>query len=121
MMNLSKLKPVALFLAGPLLLAGCVVRGTVGYQSPPPVSVDASVGVGGEVVVDSAPPPLIAEQMTVAPGPDYLWIGGGWVWNGRWVWDRGHWGHRPRAGAVWMPHHYVYRNGRHVFVRGGWR
>ena len=25
------------------------------------------------------------------------------------------------VGPVWVPHRYVYRNGRHVWVRGGWR
>jgi hypothetical protein len=24
-------------------------------------------------------------------------------------------------GAVWVPHQYVNRDGKHVFVRGGWR
>ena len=24
-------------------------------------------------------------------------------------------------GAGWVPHHYEYRNGAHVFISGGWR
>ena len=51
----------------------------------------------GEVVgtVGSPPPPAVAEQIVVAPGPDYLWVGGTWVWFGdRWVWHPGYW-HRP--------------------------
>jgi len=31
----------------------------------------------------------------VAPGPDFVWVGGAWVWFGdRWVWHHGYW-HRP--------------------------
>jgi len=110
--------------AGSFLLAGCVVRDRdVHYRERSPVVVEdpVGVGVGAGVTVDSAPPPPIAEQITVSPGPDYLWIPGVYVWNGRWNWERGHWDHRPHPGAVWVPHRYVYRNGAHVFVRGGWR
>lgn len=76
-----------------------------------------------EVEVSAAPPPVQVDVETPAPGPDFVWIGGVWVWGpeGRWVWQGGHWDRPPHAGAVWVPHRYEYRNGRHVFVRGGWR
>ncbi len=46
-------------------------------------------------VVGAAPPPPLVEQVVVAPGPDYVWVGGTWVWFGdRWVWHHGYW-HRP--------------------------
>jgi outer membrane lipoprotein SlyB len=41
------------------------------------------------------PAPLNEQVIVVAPGPDYVWVGGAWVWLGdRWVWHRGYW-HRP--------------------------
>ena len=46
-------------------------------------------------VVGTAPPQPHVEQVVVAPGPEYLWVGGAWVWFGdRWVWHPGYW-HRP--------------------------
>jgi hypothetical protein len=88
------------------LLAGCVVAATP-----------------GEVEVSGPPPAAEVEVQTVSPGPDYVWIGGSWVWGpaGRWNWEHGHWDRPPHPGAVWAPHHYEYRGGKHVFVRGRWK
>ncbi len=109
-----------------LVLTGCiveergygrrhvVVRETVVVPAPGPAP-------GTEVVVTQAPPPVIVEQVVVRPGPAYLWVPGYYAWNGRWVWERGHWVLPPRRGAVWVPHRYVYRGGVHVYVHGGWR
>jgi hypothetical protein len=92
------------------LTSGCVV-----YPYEP-------VGtVYGEVDVVGDPPPVIVETAPPTPGVGYVWIGGSWVWNGRWVWEHGRWGRPPHPGAVWVPHRYETRNGRHVFVRGGWQ
>jgi hypothetical protein len=110
------LKSSLLIAAGSLLISGCVVRERVVYQQPPPPATG-----GAEVVVTEAPPAPIVEVVTVSPGPAFVWIGGCWVWQDHWVWERGHWAHPPRRGAVWVPHHYEYRNGVHVFIRGGWR
>jgi hypothetical protein len=47
-------------------------------------------------VVGATPPPPLPETVVVAPGPDYVWAEGVWVWLGsRWVWHHGYW-HRPR-------------------------
>ena len=73
-----------------------------------------------EVVVDSEPPAPVLEAATVSPGFDYVWVAGEWGWHGHWVWEKGHWGRPPHAGAQWVPHHYGYENGHYVFVRGGW-
>jgi hypothetical protein len=52
-----------------------------------------SAEVGG--VAGTAPPAPPPETVVVAPGPDYVWVGGAWLWFGdRWVWNRGYW-HRP--------------------------
>jgi len=115
-----KTKLLKLALLAPL--AGLVVAGCDVYVRPPPAQV--TVSAPDEVVVVDAPPsaPPYVEVETVSPGPDYIWIGGAWFWDGgRWEWQRGHWDHPPHRGATWVAHHYEYRNGRHVFVRGGWR
>lgn len=114
MKTLSYLKSFLLVVTGVTLLSGCVVRERVVYRQPPP-----SAG-GEEVVVTDAPPAPIVETVTVAPGRDYVWIGGYWAWHGRWAWVSGRWAHPPRRGAVWRPYRYEYRNGVHVYIRGGW-
>jgi len=108
-MNIKLLNSIVLAVATGLCVAGCDVR-----VAPPTA----------EVAVSSAPPPPPAEVdiQSPAPGPDFVWIGGVWVWGpGGWGWERGHWDRAPFRGAVWVPHHYEYRGGRHVFVRRGWR
>src|ERR1700730_18119062 len=85
--------------AASLLLTGCVVR-EVRYQNPPPpvvvqepppvaVQQPAPPPVAGEIVVSSAPPPPVEETITIAPGPEFVWVPGVWVWEsweGRWEW-----------------------------------
>jgi outer membrane lipoprotein SlyB len=66
------------------------------------------------------PPPAPAETVIVSPGPGYVWIGGEWIWNGRWSWIGGHWGVPPYAHAGWVPGHW--NPGPHGFHRvpGRW-
>lgn len=107
-MKKSALLKVALLTCAISLFAdGCVV-----YPEPP---------VGAEVDVIGDPPAPIVEAVVPAPGIGFVWIGGAWAWHGRWVWESGHWDRPPRPGAVWVPHRYVSQNGRHAFIRGGWR
>jgi hypothetical protein len=74
--------------------------------SPPPVVTNPSPqqpAPAPQVVVQAPPtpaPPPQVEIVTVAPGPDYYWTPGHWVWSGRWVWVGGGWGFR----AGWGPH-----------------
>ena len=116
MKTVQTLKSTLLITVGSLLVSGCVVREQVVYQPAPPPAM-----AGGEIVVTGAPPAPMVETVTVSPGPVYVWIGGCWVWHGHWVWEHGYWARPPHRGAVWVPHHYVYRNGVHVFISGGWR
>jgi outer membrane lipoprotein SlyB len=72
-------------------------------------------------VVQQAPPPPPVETVVVAPGPDYVWIDGEWIWNGRWFWVGGHWGYPPYSHAVWIGgrdwhDHYGWHHDR-----GHWR
>lgn len=103
--NLLKSIVLSVALAG-FFGAGCNV------QVRPPAA---------EVEVSAAPPPVQVDAVTPTPGPDFVWIGGVWVWGpgGNWVWQAGHWDRPPHPGAVWVAHRYD--GGRHVFVRGGWR
>jgi len=38
-----------------------------------------------QTVVAETPPPAPVETMVVAPGPEYVWVGGEWILNGGWV------------------------------------
>jgi len=99
------------------LLTCCVI-----YRYPPaPPIVMAQPRAGTTVVVATAPPAPVQEVVTVAPGLGFVWIPGIWGWEGRWVWEGGHWARPPYPGAVWVPHQHVFRNGVHVFVHGTWR
>ena len=52
-----------------------------------------SAYVAGET--GTLPPPPLHETVVMAPGPDYVWVGGSWLWLGdRWGWHGGYW-HRP--------------------------
>lgn len=72
-------------------------------------------------VVTVPPPPPRVDTVVVAPGPGYVWIGGNWVWNGRWVWVAGHWGRPPYPHAIWVPG--FWHRGTHGWYRrsGHWR
>ena len=59
--------------------------------------------------------------MGYVPGPGFIWIGGYWHWNGRWVWNRGHYERPPHAGAAWVRARYENHGGRRVYVHGYWR
>ena len=78
-------------------------------------------GSPATVVVNDGPPAPLVENVAVAPAPGYIWIGGEWVWNGRWVWVSGHWANPPRANVVWIPGYWV--RGSHGWYRteGYWR
>jgi hypothetical protein len=101
---------MALLAGGSLSLTGCIVA------TPEP-----SGYVNTEIGVPSDPPPLLVETVPEAPGVGFVWVGGGWAWHNHWVWEPGRWQRPPGPGLVWHPHRYEYRNGRRVFIRGGWR
>lgn len=115
-MNVSSfLKTMLLLPAASFLLASCVYHERGVYSEPAPPAA------GTEIVVNDAPPPPVVEEVTISPGPEFVWVGGFWVWRGHWVWEHGHWARPPRAGAVWITPRYIYRDGRHIYIHGGWR
>jgi hypothetical protein len=86
----------------------------IGYYSAP-------VGYTRTVVYDSAPRQAVGEQVTVAPGPGYVWMAGHWSnVSQRWVWIAGHWEMPPSPSAVWTGGHWVQGNGGWVWVDGAW-
>lgn len=98
-----------------LLALGWVTASTAGCF------VHEDVGVGGELVVARPPPPEVVEESGAAPGTEYVWIRGHWLYNGDgWIWRRGHWEAR-RAGYQWVPGHWLRRDGGWMWIEGHWR
>jgi len=96
------------------LIAGCVVyeQPRPRVVAPPPPTV---------VVAEPAPPPSgRVEVIPPRPNMGFVWVPGGWEWEGRWVWHDGRWmppGHR---GAVWVPGHWERHGHDRVWTRGHW-
>jgi YXWGXW repeat-containing protein len=68
------------------------------------------------VRVGVAPPPLRAEVRPVAPSPNHVWIPGHWVWrNGAHVWYGGHYALPPGPGYHWVHARWVNEGGQWVF------
>lgn len=74
------------------------------------------------VFVQEAPPAELVEQITVSPGPDYVWTKGYWRWDNKWVWESGRWGRRPHPAAVWHDGEWVHHDRYHGWhwVHGHW-
>ncbi len=84
----------------------------------------AALILGGCVaypVSPGPPPPPQNEGMVLAPGPEFIWISGEWVWRERWVWVGGYWGRPPHPHAAWVPG--CWENTKHGYRRvpGHWR
>jgi hypothetical protein len=95
---MKKLILVTMFISLLLGAAGCVVDGYV--QTRPAEVVYVHPG---------------------APGPDYVWINGDWVWGGgRYFWHEGHWD-RPRAGRHYEGGHWEQGGRGWKWHHGGWR
>ena len=117
-MRKSLLIKTLLIAAGLPLLAGCIVE-----RQPRRVVVVEQPAPAGEVIVETPaalPPPRI-EVQPVSPGPEYIWIGGGWEWRAGWIWAPGHWVIRPRPRAAWAVGHWERHPRGYVWVEGRWR
>ena len=74
-----------------------------------------------QTVAYQAPLRAEGEQVTVAPGPGYVWISGHWSNNAqRWVWIAGHWKLPPSPSAVWVAGHWAQSNGGWIWVNDTW-
>ncbi|HMH23398.1 MAG TPA: hypothetical protein VK563_16545 [Puia sp.] len=57
----------------------------------------------------------------VAPGADYIWIDGDWVWSGgAYTWHNGYWG-RPRGTRHWEGGRWNQGAHGYRWSRGHWR
>jgi len=57
-------------------------------------SIGVNIGTprGGVYVVQPPPPPPLVRVVPRSPGRNYVWVPGGWVWNGyRYNWQNGYW------------------------------
>ena len=85
-----------------------------------PILADFSINLN----VDAAPPPPRQEVVVgVAPGPDYIWVGGFWDGSpGHYVWRAGHWDRPPHPHAVWSaPRWEKDHDGHYHQIKGEWR
>jgi len=93
----------------------------VNYMISTPSTAGANVEASSTVIVQQAPPPPPVETVVVAPGPDYVWVGGEWVWNGGWFWHAGYWGYPPYGCRIWVGGR-SWHDGRGWHAsRGHWR
>jgi len=92
----------------------------VAPQAAPTASEDPALAQQ-PVVVNEAPPPPIVEEVYAAPGPDFVWIGGLWTWNGAWVWAPGHYIRGPHPGAVWIGGSWFHGERGWAWRGGHWR
>ena len=73
------------------------------------------------IFVRIAPPPIVVEQRTLAPRPDYVWQPGYHRWDGRgYVWTAGVWSRPPYRHALWVPGHWVQDRRGYYWVGGHW-
>jgi WXXGXW repeat (2 copies) len=85
----------------------------------------ASAQIGAEIVITAAPPARKVEVQYAAPGANYAWHRGDWVYNpeiGSYVWHAGHWVIHPDAThTVWAAGDWVNFQGSWRYVPGHWR
>lgn len=83
-----------------------VIQAILNHDAPAsaPSASSPPAATGASADPAASPAPLV-EAVPVAPGPDYQWMPGYWVWgNGGWVWVYGAW--RPFGFFGW--HHRRY-------------
>jgi hypothetical protein len=85
------------------------------------IAIAASLAATGCAAgyVDEQPADVVYDQ-GVAPGPDYVWIDGDWVWSGgRYVWHNGHWDHH-REGHAWVKGNWAHTSRGYHWNGGHW-
>jgi hypothetical protein len=104
----------------PSRLAGVVALSSIAIFAASTALADISINIGFE-----APPPPPRQEVIVgvAPGPDYIWVGGFWDGSpGHYTWVAGHWDRPPHPHAVWVAPHWDKGNDGHYHqTRGEWR
>lgn len=73
------------------------------------------------VRVSVAPPPLRVEVRPLAPSAAHVWIPGHWAWRaGAHVWTAGYYALPPSPGYHWVHARWVNEGGQWVFFEGHW-
>src|SRR3984957_10840809 len=91
-----------------------VSENVIDFMINTPTTIGGTTEVStADTVVAQAPPPPEDDVVVAAPGPNYVWVGGEWIWNGGWFWHAGYWGYPPRPGVIWV-------SGRWDRGPGGW-
>ncbi|MBA4105728.1 MAG: hypothetical protein C0485_08215 [Pirellula sp.] len=74
-----------------------------------------------EVQMLPLPPETVeAGPSSPAPGANYFWVPGCWMWNnGAYGWRAGYW-YAGQQNWVWIPDRYCYTPGGVIFVSGYW-
>jgi hypothetical protein len=79
-----------------------------------------ALGACSAHIVDNRPADVVYTR-PAAPGPDYVWIDGDWVWSGgTYVWHEGRWD-RPRAGRHWNAGHWESHGNGWKWRAGEWK
>jgi hypothetical protein len=80
----------------------------------------AATGCAVDGYVETQPAEVYYTRPT-APGAEYVWIDGDWVWTGgRYTWHNGYWS-RPRGGRNWERGHWDHTGRGYHWNRGHWR
>jgi WXXGXW repeat (2 copies) len=68
-----------------------------------------------------AQPADVTYARPVAPGPDYVWIGGEWEWTGgNYHWHEGSWQHA-REGHTWKSGYWENNHKGYKWHKGSWQ
>jgi hypothetical protein len=107
------MKIALLWLAAPAVVLALILGGC---------SKGSDTASGGDVVAPEAPPAAQSEmQQPPAPGPDFVWIQGYWVWGGQaYAWHPGYWERPPQTGYVWVAPRYEHVGRGYRFQAGRW-
>jgi len=91
-----------------IIIAGLFAISTIGFTA-----------CEGTYTVAEQPVTPVYTQ-TVAPGPDYVWIDGDWIWEGgRYTWHNGYWDH-PHGNMHWQAGSWESRGSGWRWRRGRW-
>jgi hypothetical protein len=74
-----------------------VIEAILNHDASAPADTSTSPSAPAATTMNpdpGAPPAPLVEAVPLAPGPDYEWVPGYWIWGNRgWVWVYGTWEH----------------------------
>lgn len=125
MSHFRKLSILGGLSAAAIVLTGCIVAPAPYYQTrvavvQPGIAISSTADVE---YVQTAPPAVYNEVVTVSPGVGFVWTPGLWYWSGgRHVWRAGVWQRPPNGYNTWNNGGWYNAPGRGWYHRGGqWR